>query len=131
METSQVAHLTAGIYADGHTMAVTLTNTVPDVVLESERLASSYEVDGSIVDKIEIFITGSSGAFVENLILDNVNSWAGEAFLSRLRIGQMTMNNTNRIGDGSGVDSASAVWESSVEVRDVTNTIQDRPIKVQ
>jgi len=131
METSQVANLTAGILADGHTMAATITNTVPDVVLESERLASTYEVDGSIVDRIQIHITGNSGAFVENLILDNVDAWNGEAYFSRMKIGTMTMNNSNQIGDGSGVDSASASWESSVEARNVWDTIQDRPIKVQ
>jgi len=131
METSQVANLTAGILADGHTMAATITNTVPDVVLESERLASTYEVDGSIVDRIQIHITGNSGAFVENLILDNVDAWNGEAYFSRMKIGTMTMNNSNQIGDGSGVDSASASWESSVEARNIWDTIQDRPIKVQ
>jgi len=131
METSQIANLTAGILADGHTMAATITNTVPDVVLESERLASTYEVDGSIVDRIQIHITGNSGAFVENLILDNVDAWNGEAYFSRMKIGTMTMNNSNQIGDGSGVDSASASWESSVEARNVWDTIQDRPIKVQ
>jgi hypothetical protein len=131
METSQVANLTAGIYADGHTMAATLTNTVPDIVLQSERLSSSYIVDGSIVDRIQIYITGNSGAFIDHLILENVDSWAGEMYLSRMKIGTMTMNNSNQIGDGSGINSASAIWESTVEARDVTSTIQDRPIKVQ
>jgi len=131
METSQVANLTAGILADGHTMAATITNTIPDVILESERLASTYEVNGSIVDRIQIHITGNSGAFVENLILDNVDAWQGEMYLSRMRIGDMTMGNSNLIGDGTGVDAASASWESTVEARQITNTIQDRPIKVQ
>ena len=112
-------------------MAATLTNTVPDMVLESERLASTYEVNGSIVDRIQIHITGNSGAFVENLILDNVDAWQGEMYLSRMRIGDMTMGNSNLIGDGTGVDAASASWESTVEARQITNTIQDRPIKVQ
>ena len=131
METSQIANLTAGILADGHTMAATITNTVPDIVLESERLASTYEVNGSIVDRIQIHITGNSGAFVENLILDNVDAWQGQMYLSRMRIGTMTMGNSNLIGDGTGVDAASASWESTVEARQITNTIQDRPIKVQ
>jgi len=131
METSQVANLTAGIYADGHTMSATLENSVPDIVLQSERLSSSYIVDGSIVDMIQIWITGNSGAFIDHLILENVDSWAGAMYLSRMKIGAMTMNNSNQIGDGSGINSASAIWESTVEARDVTNTIQDRPIKVQ
>ena len=131
METSDVANLTTGLLCDGHTMAATITNTVPDMVLESERLSSVYEVDGSVVDRIQIHITGTSGAFVENLILDNVDAWNGQAYLSRLKIGTMTMNNSNKVGDGSGVDSASCNWEPNVAARNITNTIQDRPIKVQ
>jgi hypothetical protein len=131
METSDVANLTMGLLCDGHTFSPTISNTVSDMVLESERLSSVYEVNGSIVDRIQIHITGNSGAFVENLILDNVDAWAGAAHLSRMKIGTMTMNNSNKIGDGSGVDSASCVVNSSVNSRNTTNTIQDRPIKVQ
>ena len=131
METSDVANLTTGLLCDGHTMAATVSNTVPDMVLESERLSSVYEVDGSIVDRIQIHITGTSGAFVENLILDNVDAWNGQAYLSRLKIGTMTMNNSNKVGDGSVVDSASCQFEPNVAARNITNTIQDRPIKVQ
>jgi len=131
METSDVANLVTGVLCDGHTMSATITNTVPDMVLESERLSSVYEVDGSVVDRIQIHITGTSGAFVENLILDNVDAWNGQAYLSRMKIGTMTMNNSNKVGDGSGVDSASCQFEPNVAARNITNTIQDRPIKVQ
>jgi len=132
METSDVANLTAGLFCDGHTMAATISNTVPDMVLESERISSVYEVDGSVVDRIQIHITGSqSGAFVEHLILDNVDAWSGEAYLSRMKIGNMTINNSNKVGDGSGVDSASCEFASSVSARNIVNSIQDRPIKVR
>ena len=131
METSDIANLTTGLLCDGHTLAATINNTIPDMVLSSERLSSVYEVDGSIVDRIQIHITGNSGAFVENLILDNVDAWSGEMYLSRMKIGTATMNNSNLVGDGSGVDSASCLYESSVNARNITNTIQDRPIKVQ
>jgi hypothetical protein len=131
METSDVANLTTGLLCDGHTLAATINNTIPDMVLESERLSSVYEVNDSIVDRIQIHITGTSGAFIENLVLDNVDAWAGAAHLSRMKIGTMTMNNSNKIGDGTGVDSASCVINSSVNVRNLTNTIQDRPITVK
>ena len=131
MEQSEVANLTTGMLCDGSTMEATISNTVPDMVLESERLSSEYQVDGSIVDRIQILITGTSGAYVDNLILDNVDAWSGKAFLSRLKIGTATMNNTNMVGDGTGVDVASCVVDSSVSVRNATNSIQDRPIKVQ
>ena len=131
MESSQVANLTTGLFCDGHTMAATLTNTVPDMVLESERLSSTYEVDGSIVDRIQLFITGNSGAFVQNLVISDLDAWSGEAFFSRLKVGNLTINNSNLVGDGSGVDDPSCYIDSSVLARNVTNTIQDRPIKVQ
>ena len=131
METSDVANLVTGLLCDGHTMAATIKNTVSDISLESERLSSVYEVNGSIVDKIQIHITGNSGAFVENLILDNVDAWNGEAYFSRMKIGSATFNNSVIVGDGSGVDSASCLIDSSVNARNITNTIQDRPIKVQ
>jgi hypothetical protein len=131
MEQSEVANLTTGLLCDGHTMAATISNTVPDMVLESERISSVYEVNGSVVDRIQIFITGNSGAFVENLILDNLDAWSGEMYLSRMKIGTMTINNSNKVGDGSGVDSPSCHIDSSVLSRNITNTIQDRPIKVQ
>jgi len=131
METSDVANLTMGMLCDGHTMSATIKNTVSDISLESERLSSVYEVNGSIVDKIQIHITGNSGAFVENLILDNVDAWNGEAYFSRMKIGSATFNNSVLVGDGSGVDSASCLIDSSVAARNITNTIQDRPIKVQ
>ena len=70
-------------------------------------------------------------SFVENLILDNVDAWSGSAYLSRMKIGTASMDNSNKVGDGSGVDSASCVYESTVNARNITNTIQDRPIKVQ
>jgi hypothetical protein len=131
METSDVATLTLGTLCDGHTMAATISNTVSDMVLESERLSSTYEVSDSIVDRIQIHITGNSGAFVENLILDNVDAWAGAAHLARMKIGTMTMNNSNQVGDGSGVDSSSCVINSSVNSKNITNTIQDQPITVK
>jgi hypothetical protein len=131
METSDVANLVTGLLCDGHTMSATISNLVPDMVLESERISSVYEVSGSVVDRIQIHITGNSGAFVENLILDNVDAWSGEMYLSRMKVGTMTINNSNKVGDGSGVDSASCQFESSVAARNITNTIQDRPIKVQ
>jgi len=131
METSDVANLTAGLLCDGHTMAATISNTVPDMVLESERISSVYEVNGSVVDRIQIHITGNSGAFVENLILDNLDAWNGQLYLSRMKVGTMTINNSNKVGDGSGVDQSSCQFEPSVAARNITNTIQDRPIKVQ
>ena len=132
METSEVANLVAGMKCDGNTMAATIKNSVSDQVLTSERLSSEYIVGpDAVVDRIQIHITGANGAYVENLILDGLKAWNGQMFLSRLKVGTLTIGSTNLIGDGSGVDSASCNFDSSVLARNITNTIQDRPIKVQ
>ena len=131
MSESQVANLVTGLKCDGHTMAATVSPSVPEQVLSSERLSSEYLVDNSVVDRVQIHITGSSGAYVDQLVLSGVKAHTGSLNLNRMRIGNLTMNNTSKIGDGSGIDSASCVYESSTEVRNITNSIQDTPILVQ
>ena len=130
-QNSEVGTLNTGMLCDGHTMSATVSNTIPDLELSSERLASVYEVDSTIVDRIQIHITGNNGAYVDNLIIDNLDSWNGAAFFDRMKIGTATINNSNRIGDGTGVDSASCVVNPSVSARVINNTTQDRPIKVR
>ncbi len=94
---------------DGHTMSATISNSPNDLELSSERQSSVYEVDGSIVDKVQLHITGNSGAYVNHLILDNVDAWKGSLSFNRMKVGTATVPNSNRVGDGSGVDSASCV----------------------
>ena len=131
MEQSEVGTLTVGLLCDGNTFSPTITNTIPDQVLTSKRLSSVYSVSDAIVDRIQIHITGTSGAYIDQLTLSDVQAWNGEAYFSRLKVGTLTFNNTSQIGDGSGVDSASCVIDSSVLARNIANTIQDKPIKVQ
>ena len=130
-QTSEVGTLTTGMLCDGHTMSATISNSPNDLELSSERQSSVYEVDGSIVDKVQLHITGNSGAYVNHLILDNVDAWKGSLSFERMKIGTATMNNSNRVGDGSGVDSASCVIQPSVSARVINDTMQDRPITVR
>ena len=127
---SEVGTLNLGMLCDGHTNEATIVNTIPDLELSSERGSSTYEAS-NIVDKTEIFITGNNGAYINNLILDNYDAWNGAAYLSRIKASTVTIDNSNRIGDGSGIDSASCEVKSSVKARHVNSTIQDRPIKVR
>ena len=129
-QNSEVGTLNTGMLCDGHTMAATVSNTVSDLELSSERASSVYEAS-STVDRIQIHITGNTGAYVNHLIIDNLDAWSGAAFFDRLKVGTVTFGNTNRIGDGSGIDSASCVVQSSVSGRIINNTIQDRPITVR
>ena len=127
---SEVGTLNLGMLCDGHTNEATIVNTIPDLELSSERGSSTYEAS-NIVDKTEIFITGNNGAYINNLILDNYDAWNGAAYLSRIKASTVTIDNSNRIGDGSGIDSASCEVKSSVSARNINSTIQDRPIKVR
>ena len=131
MSESQVANLTTGMKCDGHTMSATVSPSVPEQVLSSERLSSEYLVDNSIVDRVQVFITGPSGAYVNQLILSGVRAHTGSLNLNRMRIGSLTMGSTNLIGDGSGIDSASCIIQASTEAKNTTNSIQDIPILVQ
>ena len=128
---SEVGTLTTGMLCDGHTMSATISNSPNDLELSSERQSSVYEVDGSIVDKVQLHITGNSGAYVNHLILDNVDSWKGSLSFERMKIGTATINNSNRTGDGTGVDAASCVIHPSVSARVINDTMQDRPITVR
>ena len=112
-------------------MAATVSNSPSDLELSSERQSSVYEVDSPIVDKIQIHITGNNGAYVDHLIIDNLDAWKGAAFFDRLKIGTATINNSNRVGDGTGVDAASCVIQPSVSARVINDTMQDRPILVR
>ena len=127
---SEVGTLNMGMLCDGHTKEATIVNTIPDLDLSSERGSSTYEAS-NIVDKTEIFITGNNGAYINNLILDNYDAWNGAAYLSRIKASVVNIDNSNRIGDGSGIDDASCEVKSSVKARHVNSTIQDRPIKVR
>ena len=130
-QNSEVGTLNTGMLCDGHTMAATVSNLPSDLELSSERQSSVYEVDSTIVDKIQIHITGNNGAYVDHLIIDNLDAWKGAAFFDRLKIGTATINNSNRIGDGTGVDAASCQIQSSVSARVINDTMQDRPILVR
>ncbi len=130
-QSSEVGTLTTGMLCDGHTMSATISNSPNDLELSSERQSSVYEVDGSVVDKVQLHITGNSGAYVQHLILDNVDSWKGSLSFERMKVGTATINNSNRVGDGSGVDSASCVIQPSVSARVINDTMQDRPITVR
>ena len=130
-QNSEVGTLNTGMLCDGHTMSATVSNTVSDLELSSERSSSVYEVDGSIVDRVQLHITGNTGAYINNLIIDNLDAWNGAAFFDRLKVGTVNMNNSNRVGDGTGIDSASCVINPSVSARVINNTMQDRPIKVR
>ena len=126
-----VGTMTLGARVDGHTQEIQFDQTIPELIIDSDRGSGTYTAQDGAVDRIILQINGTNGASIGILEIDNVDAWNGEFYMSRMKIGTATFNNSNLVGDGSGVDSASCSYESTVNARNVTNTIQDRPIKVQ
>jgi len=128
----QAGCLNLAPYTDGHTQETTVVNTIPELVIDSDRGSSTYTAENTVVDRIVLEVNGSSaGASIGELIIDDVDSTTGAWTWSGVRAGCITMDNTNQIGNGTGIDSASATWASSVKARTVVDGIVDTPINVR
>ena len=118
-------------YTDGHTNAISVDSTISNLVIDSDRGAGTYVAEDSVVDRILITLQGDSGAFIGEVIVDNVDASVGNWDWDYLKIGTLTMNNTNLIGNGTGVNVASAVWNSSISARNIQDSTIDTPLTVQ
>ena len=128
----QTGCLNLSPYTDGHTQETTVVNTIPELVIDSDRGSSTYTAENTVVDRIVLEINGSSaGATIGELIIDDVDATVGAWTWKNIRAGCITMDNTNQIGNGTGINSASAIWSDSVEARNVVDNIVDTPINVR
>ena len=127
----EINTVTLGAYVDGHTQAMVLDNTVPLLVIDSDRGAGTYIVEDSVVDRIVIYTTGDDGAYIGEIIVDNVDASVGAFDFDYLKIGILTMDNTNKFGNGTGINSASAVFNTTVKARSITDNLVDTPITVK
>jgi hypothetical protein len=118
-------------FTDGHTNAISVDSTISNLVIDSDRGAGTYIAEDSVVDRILITLQGDSGAFIGEVIVDNVDTSVGNWDWDWLRVGTLTMNNTNVIGNGTGVNVASAVWNSSIKARNIQDSTIDTPLTVQ
>ena len=128
----QTGCLNLSPYTDGHTQETTVVNTIPELVIDSDRGSSTYTAENTVVDRIVLEINGSSaGATIGELIIDDVDATVGAWTWKNIRSGCITMDNTNKIGNGTGIDSASAIWSDTVKARNVVDNIVDTPINVR
>lgn len=127
----EVGTLTLSPFTDGHTNATTIDSTIGQLVIDSDRGAGTYVAENSVVDRVIISLAGDSGAYIGEIIVDDVDTSVGGWDWDYLKIGNLSMDNTNLIGDGSGINSASAVINSSVKARSITDNIVDTPLTVQ
>ena len=127
----EIGSVTLSAYVDGSTQAMVLDNTIPLLVIDSDRGAGTYVVEDSVVDRIIITTNGDDGAYIGEIIIDNVDASVGAWDWDYLKVGILTMDNTNKFGNGTGINSASAVFNSTVKARSITSNLIDTPIKVQ
>ena len=118
-------------YTDGHTTAISLDSTISNLVIDSDRGAGTYIAENSVVDRILITLQGDSGAYIGEIVVDNVDASVGNWDFDYLKIGTLTMNNTNVFGNGTGINSASAVFNSTIKARSITDNTVDTPLTVQ
>ena len=122
--------LTLAGNVDGHTLAATVDSTVPNLVIDSDRGAGTYIAADSTVDRVIINTVGGD-ATIGEILIDDVDSSVGGWNWDFIKAGCIVMENTNKFGDGSGINSASAVFNSTVKARAITDNLVDTPTSVK
>jgi hypothetical protein len=116
---------------DGHTNAVQIDSTISTLVIDSDRGSGSYIAQDSTVDRIILNTNGDNGAIIGEIIIDDVDASIGAWDWDYIRAGCIVLENTNTFGDGSGINSASAVFNSTVKARVITDNLVDTPVTVK
>jgi hypothetical protein len=115
---------------DGHTNAITIDSTVPTLVIDSDRGAGTYIAENSTVDRVIINTVGGD-ATIGEILIDDVDSSVGGWNWDFIKAGCIVLENSNTFGDGSGINSASAVFNSTVKARVITDNLVDTPTTVK
>jgi len=127
----EIGTVVLSAYVDGHTNAIVIDSTISQLVIDSDRGAGTYIAENSVVDRIVINTNGDTGAFIGEIIVDNVTTTTGAWDFDYMKIGILTLDNTNKFGNGTGINSASAVFNSSIKSRSITDNLVDTPLKIQ
>ena len=115
---------------DGHTNAISVDSTVSNLVIDSDRGAGTYVASDSTVDRVIINTVGGD-ATIGEILIDDVDSSVGGWNWDYIKAGCIVMENTNTFGDGTGINSASAVFNSTVKARTITDNLVDTPVSVK
>ena len=122
--------LTLAGNVDGHTLAATIDSTVPNLVIDSDRGAGTYIAENSTVDRVIISTVGGD-ATIGEILIDDVDSSVGGWNWDFIKAGCIVLEATNTFGDGSGINSASAVFNSTIKARVITDNLVDTPVSVR
>ena len=115
---------------DGHTNAISVDSTISNLVIDSDRGAGTYVASDSTVDRVIINTVGG-GATIGEILIDDVDSSVGGWNWDFIKAGCIVLEATNTFGDGSGINSASAVFNSTVKARVITDNLVDTPVSVK
>ena len=115
---------------DGHTNAISIDSTVPNLVIDSDRGAGTYIAENSTVDRVIINTVGGD-ATIGEILIDDVDSSIGGWNWDYIKAGCIVLEASNTFGDGSGINSASAVFNSTVKSRVITDNLVDTPVSVK
>ena len=107
-----------------------MDSTIPKLVIDSDRGAGTYTASDSTVDRVIINTVGGD-ATIGEILIDDVDASVGAWKWEGINAGCIVMENTNQFGDGTGINSASAVFNDTVKARVITDNLVDTPISVK
>ena len=116
---------------DGHTNAIQIDSTIPNLVIDSDRGAGTYVAENSQVDRIIINTNGDNGATIGEILIDDVDASIGGWDWDYIKAGCIVLENSNTFGNGTGINTASAVFNSSIKARVITDNLVDTPVSVK
>jgi hypothetical protein len=128
MASTEIFEAHFGGKMDGHTMEATIDSSVSDQVVESLRNVASYKGEGT-VDRIIINLLGS--ATVKTIKVHNTSCSLGSWDIDNVKVGKMQIDGTTRWGNGTGVNAASVVFNSTTKYKTMVDTIVDAPVTVR
>jgi len=129
MADSMTSSLALAGLVDGHTNLSTLDSTITEQIVLSSRGAGTFLSEGSTVDRIIVMLNGS--ATVGTMLVDGVKCSVGGIDIDHVKAGSMAFESSNRVGSGSGIDTADFVVQQSVKYRTATDSLIDTPITVR
>jgi hypothetical protein len=115
---------------DGHTNAISVDSTISNLVIDSDRGAGTYIAADSTVDRVIINTVGGD-ATIGEILIDDVDASVGGWDWDFIKAGCIVLENSNTFGDGSGINSASAVFNSTIKARTITDNLVDTPTTVK
>jgi len=115
---------------DGHTNAISVDSTVSNLVIDSDRGAGTYVAADSTVDRVIINTVGGD-ATIGEILIDDVDSSVGGWNWDFIKAGCIVLEASNTFGNGTGINVASAVFNSTVKARVITDNLVDTPTTVK